>query len=70
MQTRTYKSLTYKDCFVANEAVTWLVRHLGLRDRLEGYTWGIFMQRRGFIAYVHGWAFRTRFYFFAGGATT
>jgi len=43
----------YRNCFVAKEAVLWLIQQLRLNDALEAVIWGQRLQECGFIAPVN-----------------
>jgi len=44
---RKWRGKTCYFCFIANEAVTWLVEQFKLRNRAEGVVWGEFLQKNG-----------------------
>eukprot|EP01124_Arcella_intermedia_P014979 TRINITY_DN21515_c0_g1_i1.p1 TRINITY_DN21515_c0_g1~~TRINITY_DN21515_c0_g1_i1.p1 ORF type:complete len:674 (-),score=128.07 TRINITY_DN21515_c0_g1_i1:3-2024(-) len=50
---RKWKGKHYSACFVANEAVTWLVQNLNLQNRAEAVVWGEHLQQMGLIRHVN-----------------
>ena len=51
-RTRTSRLRSYKDCFVGNEAVDWLLNVLSLDQRSEAVAIGEAMMHRGLILHV------------------
>lgn len=49
---RMYHGRVYPRCFIASEAVSWMLARLNLSDRREAVSLGVLLQRRGVIHHV------------------
>jgi len=63
---RTWRLKKYKDCFIANELITWLVKNLRLNTRVEAIAWAREIQEMGIIDHVtyNGKRFEDSFLFY------
>lgn len=50
MSDRSSFGRVYRNCFVAKDAVQWLIQQLKLNDSQEAVVWGQRLQECGFIA--------------------